>query len=673
MQNKFDGLSSDFIPFEVPASIDLSPLHAFLVKSNFRWESEEQFSIDTWVARGQEWKILQTIIWGDILGPPSECGGRTHFGAGATNSLQFPVTTPTRVTVTKGIRSQRFVSLLDPASIIGLASLQGEFCEALLAATNRSANSLRRPLRTRPRKFSVTPVEQEQHVAEDRRTKRRKELIRTLHPFYVVGPFRNISSFYSSEEYYSLRRKYPILVTSDVASCFDSIYTHSIDWAINGILSGKDYQTRANLKGSFGSKLDRALQKVNYEETKGIPIGPEFSRTIAEVILQKVDLLINLRLSEMHYTAGHDYDFRRYVDDYFIFASSPSVAEAIIRAMDESLSEYRLTRNVEKTQSYSDDEPDLRGEVKRFLGSEFGTLVSYRLHEPHGGVFERVSREDLIWTRLREISSSLSVELHGVSSYALGIISNNITRLLRDVSIIHRCGCESCRKASDRSMESAVEYIRHVTNVAFRLFESHPSESMALKLGALILQIDSTAEACQWPPSGYWPFVDALAIRLYKYLSLTSTGTMRRYPVLLLLDSVSRVRGLDTREISNQLEKILDEPDLSCLELIVICDLLFRSDQSGRFKDMVVGRLKRYVHRSPREVDGTGVKYLALFLIDCPFLDSEEFCDIFRLPGIKDSNIERFRRADGARGLFDWNGSVPYLDRIKMKARPIPY
>lgn len=43
------------------------------------------------------------------------------------------------------------------------------------------------------------------------------------------------------------------------------------------------------LKESFGSKFDSLMQRMNYNETNGILIGPEVSRIFSEIILQAVD------------------------------------------------------------------------------------------------------------------------------------------------------------------------------------------------------------------------------------------------------------------------------------------------------------------------------------------------------------------------------------------------
>ena len=68
------------------------------------------------------------------------------------------------------------------------------------------------------------------------------------------------------------------------------------------------------------------MQGMNYQETNGIIIGPEFSRLFAEVILQYVDQRVEQELLLKHeYRHKVDYECYRYVDDYFFFYNNEEV------------------------------------------------------------------------------------------------------------------------------------------------------------------------------------------------------------------------------------------------------------------------------------------------------------------------------------------------------------
>ena len=55
-----------------------------------------------------------------------------------------------------------------------------------------------------------------------------------LKTFFSYKRYTNIYKFYEDYRYQRAEKKFSRLLKMDVQNCFDSIYTHSIAWAING-------------------------------------------------------------------------------------------------------------------------------------------------------------------------------------------------------------------------------------------------------------------------------------------------------------------------------------------------------------------------------------------------------------------------------------------------------
>ena len=89
---------------------------------------------------------------------------------------------------------------------------------------------------------------------------------------------------------------------------------------------------------------------MNYNETNGIVIGPEFSRLFAEVILQYIDKCVESDLFEKGYKWNVDYECYRYVDDHFFFYNNKEVLEAARQSYAYHLNEYKMTISNEKTE-----------------------------------------------------------------------------------------------------------------------------------------------------------------------------------------------------------------------------------------------------------------------------------------------------------------------------------
>jgi hypothetical protein len=116
-------------------------------------------------------------------------------------------------------------------------------------------------------------------------------------------------------------------------------------WAVKDIQHGKENVSAV----SFANEFDSLMQFSNYNETNGIPVGAEISRLFAEIILQSVDIDLLRRSERNHLAQGRDFEVRRYIDDYAIFANSVEVLDDLQRGLSESLQVLNLHLNDSKT------------------------------------------------------------------------------------------------------------------------------------------------------------------------------------------------------------------------------------------------------------------------------------------------------------------------------------
>jgi hypothetical protein len=138
-----------------------------------------------------------------------------------------------------------------------------------------------------------------------------------------------------------------IRVHADIATCFNSIYSHAIPWALVGF---KEAKANRDSKTWF-NQLDEFQRKTKRNETQGIPIGPATSSVVVEIILGRVDKELEKNKFKHH----------RYVDDYTCYCNSSEEAERFLLILGQELSKYKLTLNVKKTEivelpSSSDDD-----------------------------------------------------------------------------------------------------------------------------------------------------------------------------------------------------------------------------------------------------------------------------------------------------------------------------
>lgn len=155
--------------------------------------------------------------------------------------------------------------------------------------------------------------------------------------------------FYEGFSFLRLEQKYKMMRKLDISQCFYHIYTHSICWAIKGKHNAKQFSSKSSFEGNF----DSLMQHANYNETNGIVVGSEISRIFAEIILQRVDNNVIVKLKDYQLSLGTDYEIRRYVDDFLVFANNKETLDVIETVCQKELSEYKLYLNDGKTSTIS--------------------------------------------------------------------------------------------------------------------------------------------------------------------------------------------------------------------------------------------------------------------------------------------------------------------------------
>lgn len=168
-----------------------------------------------------------------------------------------------------------------------------------------------------------------------------KGIIQQTGNFFRIAPFESINSFTDSRVWRLCNFKYKVYAKMDYKSCFDSIYTHAYSWIIErNVIDAKNAQN-----SHLFVTIDRVLQNINGRSSNGIVVGPEFSRMIAEIILQQIDNEVVIALSGKGVKYKRDYIVFRYVDDIFVFANEQSTLDQVIDEFKTCGERYLLHLN----------------------------------------------------------------------------------------------------------------------------------------------------------------------------------------------------------------------------------------------------------------------------------------------------------------------------------------
>ncbi|EFC1755820.1 TPA: RNA-directed DNA polymerase [Escherichia coli] len=304
-----------------------------------------------------------------------------------------------------------------------------------------------------------------------------------LKSFFVYKKYRNIFEFYESEDHHWCEKRFNFLSKLDVSNCFDSIYTHSISWAVLQKSYAKQHLNKT--KSTFPFKFDQLMQRSNYNETNGIIIGPELSRIFAEIIMQSVDNNIINDLNKDGLVLGEDYQVYRYVDDYFIFYNDEDVFNKIRISTQTNLKTYKLSLNKYKEERFSRPIITPITIAKKKIANLISERISYNITDndsldedsKKGNVY---IHQNSLSTDFKSILSVSGITYSDILNYSLSIIERKIKTLFKDYKELSKDG------SGDRQLINAIV---SVVNFTYFIYAVAPKVNSTIKLCRIIQQI----------------------------------------------------------------------------------------------------------------------------------------------------------------------------------------
>ena len=334
-------LLSDVLPYELPVIFSNRFFYRFLVSNGVKLEDQTL----SWKAEIS--KDALAIL--DFMFAPYSS---TRILGHTNNSVKLRDknldSIPFLFKVKHKPHKYRRLALIHPANQLGIVTFYEKYKSLILHYCSMDKFSLRHPERVACFFYYKDRLH---HTLLGKKMDKLELFFNeyeNLKTYFSYKEYSNIYKFYEDYRYQNAEKRFEHLHKFDIQSCFDSIYSHSIAWAICG---GKDeYKKQFKINGeSFAEEWDRIMQRMNYNETNGILVGPEFSRIFAEVILQYVDRRVMAILKEEGYVVNEHYACYRYVDDFFFYYNDPAVLELAMSSFESILHEYKLCISKEKS------------------------------------------------------------------------------------------------------------------------------------------------------------------------------------------------------------------------------------------------------------------------------------------------------------------------------------
>ena len=130
------------------------------------------------------------------------------------------------------------------------------------------------------------------------------------------------------------------LLKTDLVRFYPSIYTHSVPWAIHG----KEVARADTQNHLWGNRLDVCLQAIQDKQTGGLPIGPDTSYIIAEMLSSRMDQMLQATIPSVPLKGT------RFIDDYHLYFRTRADAEGVVAALHGIARSFDLEINDVKTE-----------------------------------------------------------------------------------------------------------------------------------------------------------------------------------------------------------------------------------------------------------------------------------------------------------------------------------
>lgn len=631
-------LLSDVLPYEVPVTFSNKSFYDFLIENNI----ELKDNTITWSGDDPALKSIIKLIFG--LTDENKIKNETENKIDISN--QAVTTQPFGFKISHKNIDFRELTVVHPLNQLSLITFYEKYKALILYYSGISKFSLRKPFKIA--KFTYhkdkTHFENLAHDHEHKTVEEFNKEYENLKTFFVYKSISNIYKFYESYRYQRCEKKYDYMFKFDISKCFDSIYTHSISWALLNNEMVKDQISKDKKNKSFSDAFDKFIRNANYGETNGIVIGPEFSRIFAELILQQIDktVLNNLKESDPSLYHKRDFEVFRYVDDYFVFYNNEADRDKILKEFRLELKNYKLYINDEKTSNY--EKPIITGitraklKITDLLNENLTFKVSTEVNEENEEEKKYsfyVSSNRLI-TRFKSIIKETDITYNNILNYTLACVDRKIQKLIKIYS-----GINDKKVYEQKVLKSFIE----ILDFTFFLYTVTPRVNTTIKLCLILSKvIKFTKIKGNFNVDNrhliFKKIYDEIFLVLNKYQNTEHTQVETLYLLITLKELGSEYRineNLLSQYFGIDLNKKVINRNLNYFSITV---LLFYVENKKRYRPIKL-ILRKHILSKFKEVSfenrgkSSELTLMLLDLISCPFLERKFKNELFSLYGLK--------------------------------------
>lgn len=647
---KEKAIISDVLPYEVPITFSNRYFYRFLISNHIEFKnSKVKYKTNFKNSDLEAFEIVLKILFSTNIENP--------------NTRKIPFT----YRISHKEKDFRELALIHPINQLDLIQFYDQYKESIIYSCSLSNYSIRKPDKVAKFTFFNDKLHQKNKGESSDFLELSGKEYENLKTFFSYSKYTNIYQFFEHYRYQRAEKKYDRLYKFDISKCFDSIYTHSLSWAVLGLDVVKENVNSS--KKTFAGKFDKFIQNANYGETNGIIIGPEFSRIFAEIILQKIDATLEKKLkangNDFHLKV--DYELYRYVDDYFLFCDSEVLKDEILKILKHELKEYKLSINNSKTEEYS--KPiiteitiaknkiiDLFEENPKFKITELDEKDDDKKEDDNevsllNHKFEFTFNPNKLATRYKIIIKESEVGYKDVLNYSLALLSNKIEQNLISFEKIYFDYLQENRikefSRSDllklRKTESLfTSHIEGVIDFIFFIYSVSPRVNSTIKVSLILSRIiklfkekNNTTKKYSISENNrervFKKILDESSFILKKN-SLNEYAQVESLYLLTLLKDLGKkyrlhedilITFLNASQEEETKKVTIKDNTLNYFSIVVMFYYIGHSIKFPLVKDAIIDYTFNYIKEYPNEKRGKSseMAHLILDLLACPYLD----------------------------------------------------
>lgn len=678
-------LLSELLPYELPVTFTNSGFYEFLKKNTLTVDDKYLRFVSK--SRNSSHNAT-TELFLNILFGPNVTARRVAAQRHGRCRMEYSVSRQdigSSVPFTYRIRHKgsetRSLSIPHPSSQVAATGFYDKYSAAILYYTSLSSFSIRRPSRVTRYTLTRDSIFDQKRIsdASSNDVEVTTEESTHLRSYFVYDDFNNIQKFYSSDEYMRAEKRFGHLVHLDIAKCFDSVYTHSLPWAVYG-----KEAVKSNLNAHdkiFGDQFDRLIREMNDNETHGILIGPELSRIFAEIILQRIDTETQSSLSAIGFEHNKDYRIYRYVDDYFIFMNRYEDRDVLVRHLESAMAPYRFHLNYAKElhheTPFMSDMSIAKSKIR--LDLERGLRLS--VNESNAfNFYEFASSSKRLVEGYKTVLSSSGLGPYELTNFVLAEVERLLERNLEGIEIqdvnVEDIVPVNDFVSRDRNRRQIRRMLIAALEFCFFVYSGSSRVSASIKLVRIITLLRKFVREAQLPQIMVDELDDLVHRELLSQLRrtpLSSEASIEGLYLLTALGDLPQHYQLRTAVLAESLGISFVEGSYvvpSWFNVLIISEVLRYIKDDSEYQDlrtaiqkwtlMKVQDLRSGNRRAAEE------PLLVLNCLACPYLSKEFKAELLDLYGVQSSQTVKNISSAAQKWFTGW-GPVDLHDALQRK------